>query len=203
MKSAPLSGISAVLVMALSVAPVAQAETLAERVRACAAVPEAGPRLACFDRLAAGTERADVSVPAPAGLASDAAIVPAVAAPAVAALPGAPPAATAPPAFPPPAAAPPLSPEQKFGREKSLFAQSTSGEEALREISATVTTVRAAKDGRRSIELDNGQVWVHTETPTREFALRAGDRVTIRRGALSSFVLLAPGQPSTRVRRTR
>lgn len=191
MKPARLFPIAGALVLALPVASVAQAETLAERVRACAGIPEAGPRLACFDQLAVETTRTDAPASAPAGVVTGAAPA------------AAPPVAVAAPASPPPAAAPPLSPEQSFGREKSLFAQSTSGEEALREISATVTTVRAAKDGRRSIELDNGQVWMHTETPTREFALRAGDRVTIRRGALSSFVLLVPGQPSTRVRRTR
>lgn len=198
MKPARLFPIAGALVLALPVASVAQAETLAERVRACAGIPEAGPRLACFDQLAAETTLTAAPASAPAGVVTGAATVPAGAAPAAA-----PPVAVAAPASPPPAAASPLSPEQSFGREKSLFAQSTSGEEALREISATVTTVRAAKDGRRSIELDNGQVWMHTETPTREFALRAGDRVTIRRGALSSFVLLVPGQPSTRVRRTR
>ena len=178
MKLAPLSAVAAVLVLALPVAPVAHAETLDGRLRACAGIPEAGPRLACFDQLAAETTRTDATAPAAASVAPGAAAVQ-------------------------PAAAPALSPEQAFGRERSLLAQSTSGEEALREISATVTAVRAANDGRRTFELDNGQVWTHTETPTREFALRPGDRVTIRRGALSSFVLNVPGQPSTRVRRAR
>ena len=199
MKPASLAAIAVALALALPVAAVAQSVTLVERVRACGGIPEAGPRLACFDRLAAETRPADAPAPAaPSSVAPGAAAVPAVAAPAASA-----PAAAATAASAPAVAAQLITPEQRFGREQSLFAQSTSGDEALREISATVTSVRAATDGRRSFELDNGQAWAHTETPTREFALRAGDRVTIRRGALSSFVLLAPGQPSTRVRRTR
>jgi hypothetical protein len=200
LKPAALSAIAGAAVIVLTVAPEAQAETLADRVRACAGIPEAGPRLACFDRLAADTTRSDLPAPAPAAVAPAAATLPAVAATAA---PAAASPAAAPPADVPSAAASQLSPEQRFGREQSLFAESTSGDQAVREISATVTSVRAAKDGRRSFDLDNGQVWMHTETPTREYALRAGDRVTIRRGALSSFVLLAPGQPSIRVRRVR
>lgn len=218
MKPASLSALAGTLVLALPIAPVAEAETLAERVSACGGIAEAGPRLACFDRLAAETTKADVSTPEPAGPGAGNAVFAAAATPAVAASSAAAPAISTPAAAPPHApvpptaapsaaaptvAAPPLTAEQRFGREQALFAQSRSGDEAVREISATVTAVRSANDGRRTFELDNGQVWTHTETPIREFELRPGDRVTIRRGALSSFVLLVPGQPSTRVRRTR
>jgi hypothetical protein len=50
--------------------------------------------------------------------------------------------------------------------------------------------------------LDNGQVWSQTETNTR-IDIRVGDTVTIRRGALGSYLLSDGGGLATRVKRQR
>jgi hypothetical protein len=197
-KTAAQPGVAGVVILMLQAVPAAQAGTVPERLGACAAIADPAARLACFDGLATEVARAEAPSAAPAAVASGGATAATGGANTAAAA-----ASTTAAAATPVAAVPVLTPEQSFGKEQSLFAQSTSGADALREITATVTTVRAASDGRRVFELDNGQAWTHTETPTREYALRVGDRVTIRRGALKSFVLFVPGQPSTRVRRTR
>jgi hypothetical protein len=179
-------GVAGSVLLLLQAAPATQARSLPERLRECAGIAEAGARLACYDALA--IETPGPAAPPAAAFERDGA-TPASAAPAVAASAA--------------AAGPKVTPEQAFGREQALFTQSVSGEQAVREISATITTVRATKDGRFSFELDNGQLWVQTEAPTQQFALRPGDAVTIRRGALNSFVLQAPSKRSTRVRRLR
>jgi len=185
MKTAAQPGVAGVVILMLQAAPAAQAGTLPERLGACAAITDSATRLACFDGLAADVVRTDVRSAAPVAAAAGGEVAAAAA------------------ATPPVAAGPVISPEQSFGREQALFTQSVSGAKSLREISATITTVRAAKDGRLTLELDNGQVWHQTEIPAQQFSLRPGDAVTIRRGALNSFVLLAPDQRSTRVRRVR
>jgi len=168
--------------------PSAHADSLPGQLQACASITEPRSRLECFDALAAEQGRS-------AEAAGDV-----VASPSIAVVSSA--VSTVPPTTPATAAAG-LSRQETFGKEQTLLAKSVSGEDALREISATVLTVRSTRDGRLAIDLDNGQLWIQTETPTQPFDLSAGDRVTIRRGALNSFQLAAPDRRSTRVRRSR
>lgn len=73
--------------------------------------------------------------------------------------------------------------------------------EASFSFSAVVTAVEIRRD-RFVASLDNGQVWAQAETNTR-IAIRVGDTVTVRRGALGSY-LLSNGQGlSTRIKRQR
>ena len=53
-----------------------------------------------------------------------------------------------------------------------------------------------------SIALDNGQTWrqINGSTP---FAPKAGDRITVRRGAFGSFLMDVPNGPALRVRRVK
>ncbi|HVK80292.1 MAG TPA: hypothetical protein VM915_06745 [Verrucomicrobiae bacterium] len=56
-------------------------------------------------------------------------------------------------------------------------------------------------NGRFSFVMENGQRWTQTE-PQRTFNVRAGDTVSIRRGALTSYILNSSrGGPPHRVRR--
>jgi len=65
---------------------------------------------------------------------------------------------------------------------------------------AAVKTVRQLPSGYLLIGLDNDQVWQQTEIDPN-VRLQPGDRVTIRRASLGSFLLVTPAHFSTRVRR--
>jgi hypothetical protein len=65
---------------------------------------------------------------------------------------------------------------------------------------AAVRTVRKLPSGYLLIGLDNDQVWQQTEIDSHVW-LQPGDRVTIRRATLGSYLLDTPAHYSTRVRR--
>jgi hypothetical protein len=69
-------------------------------------------------------------------------------------------------------------------------------------ITGTVKGVSQNASGRYVVELDNGQLWAQSETDSYP-VVRAGDMVTIKRGAVGSFVLSGPHSVSWRVRRVR
>lgn len=91
--------------------------------------------------------------------------------------------------------------EDAFGMEQSLMAQSRKAPDAVSEIRATVGSIRAMANGWMVVELDNGQTWTQAEALRSPVPLAAGDEVTIRRGALGSFVLSTADNRSMRVRR--
>jgi hypothetical protein len=68
------------------------------------------------------------------------------------------------------------------------------------QIRALVTQVYIGRPdgGSISVFLDNGQTWL-VESP--ELQLKVGDSVTIKRAALGSYIMTAPGRRSYRVRR--
>lgn len=70
------------------------------------------------------------------------------------------------------------------------------------QIDAALAAVTYASGGLRLFEFDNGQVWRETEV-NRMGMLKKGDKVTIREGALSSFLLITPGGASIRVKRVK
>lgn len=67
-------------------------------------------------------------------------------------------------------------------------------------IEASVARVTERGNGQRVVTLDNGQVWLLTEA-TSKGPLKEGDRVTLRAGALGSYVLVTPGRATLRARR--
>ena len=69
-------------------------------------------------------------------------------------------------------------------------------------IEATVSAVRPEMRGRFVVTLDNGQVWMQSESITHA-RLSAGDAVTIRKAALGSYLLVIPGRVAMRVRRVQ
>jgi hypothetical protein len=73
-------------------------------------------------------------------------------------------------------------------------------EEAPDSIEALVVGLARRPTGTQVITLDNGQVWVQTE-PDNRGRLSAGDQVVIRKAALGSFLLVTESRGSMRVRR--
>jgi hypothetical protein len=145
----------------------------------CAAIDDPSARLACFDAAFPRAPRA--SSPAPA-VAIPAADKPTAPAPVVADIPAK------------EAVEFGLSEQQKAERE---------GKPPKPELAATTAAIRTARKlstGYWLITLDNGQVWQQTELDPNVW-LDAGDRVTIRKASLGSFLLVTPGSYSTRVRR--
>jgi hypothetical protein len=69
-------------------------------------------------------------------------------------------------------------------------------------ISATVASVERRREGHFVVTLDNGQVWVQSELNSRA-DVRVGDLVTVRRGALGSYLLDTRAGIATRVKRIR
>jgi hypothetical protein len=62
--------------------------------------------------------------------------------------------------------------------------------------------VSAKPHGELVVTLENGQVWAEIQTSSGA-RVKAGDRVTIKPGALGSFLLVAPNGRSTKVTRVR
>ena len=171
--------------------------------RKCAVIADATERLACYDSLfrdlAAGSEPAGVAV------AAAAAGAPAGAAPAASAA-AAPVAAASSAAVSPAAGAPAtVDPVTEFGlteQQKERRQPKDTKPEPLQGIEATVTAAEQDRYGPWRLTLDNGQVWVQTETALG-VRFQAGDKVEIRKASLGSFVLTLPGRPVIRVRRVR
>ncbi|QSX33371.1 hypothetical protein JYB87_16890 [Shewanella avicenniae] len=68
------------------------------------------------------------------------------------------------------------------------------------EINLTIASIRESVRGELIITFENGQVWKQVEQ--RRYRLEAGDKVTIKKAALGSFLLQAEGRNrSIRVQR--
>jgi hypothetical protein len=144
-----------------------------EALQSCAQLTDDKQRLACFDRAVA----------------------------ALGTSPGAPAAATAQRETPAP-----LTDEQKMGlpaeRILKLQAPADAAPPKLKELAATIQSVRANSAGREVFTLDNGQVWQQSELDPK-FSVAPGDTVKITHGALGSFWMSANAHSNTRVSRLR
>jgi hypothetical protein len=69
-------------------------------------------------------------------------------------------------------------------------------------LDATVRELRRLSTGAFVLTLDNGQQWQQSEVNSRIWPEK-GDRVSIRRGMLGSFLLITPANVATRVRRLK
>lgn len=140
---------------------------------ACAAERDDTRRLACFDAAVIQAKAQPAALQAPA---------------------------------PPPVAAPtPLSMEEKFGLRGDLKeekAKQAPELAELKELQARVTKVAAKPYGELVLTLDNGQVWYEIQANTG-VRVKVGDPVTIKAGALNSFILVAPNGRSSKVTRVR
>jgi hypothetical protein len=137
----------------------------------CAAIADRDQRLACYDALAAPQT-----------------------APAVAAAPTpltAPAVASAPSPAPVSAATAPAAAAENFG-------QPPPRKEEVASITAAIVSFGQTSTGHLTAKLDNGQLW---ELEDSDPLLAVGDSVTIRRGALGSFLLTTSAKRTHRVRR--
>jgi hypothetical protein len=99
----------------------------------------------------------------------------------------------------------PLSQEERFGLRGELKqekAQKVPELQELEQLQAQVTSVSRKPHGELVVTLENGQTWAEIQTNTGA-RVKAGDRVTIKPGALGSFLLVAPNGRSTKVTRVR
>jgi hypothetical protein len=69
-------------------------------------------------------------------------------------------------------------------------------------LEAEVTAINQRPGPKFVVTLANGQVWQQTEIDTK-VRVAVGDVVTIRRGALGSYLLSVPGGLATRAKRIR
>lgn len=69
-------------------------------------------------------------------------------------------------------------------------------------IQAKVVHVRENGDGRRTVTLDNHQMWLLTEATSKGW-LDSGDTVTVKEAAFGSYMLLTPSGIGLRARRVR
>lgn len=100
------------------------------------------------------------------------------------------------------------SAESSFGLQNSATgarveqAKPEQSEEQLSSVTARISDVSSMRDGLKMFALDNGQTWRQLTASTAPTP-KAGDRVSVRRGALGSFLMEVPSGPALRVRRVK
>lgn len=99
------------------------------------------------------------------------------------------------------------SPETSFGLQASVpqppaAARETTKDDEVTSITARVTKVSADREGKKVLELDNGQTWRELNK-SGYLSIEIGDEITITRAALGSFMMSAPNSRPFRVRRVR
>jgi hypothetical protein len=165
----------------------------------CASMTSADERLACYDSLS--RPRSSAAPAAPAASKAPAASTAAKAGPQAAAAP----AATANPAAPaaaagaggaPAAGAASAADAKSFG----LTRHPPPAEEGPSQIHAKVTRIDADQWGHVRVSLDNGQAWTFDSFNPM---VREGEAVTIKRGAIGSFLLTTAGHNTYRAVRAQ
>jgi hypothetical protein len=173
----------------------------------CAAVKDRDDRLACYDALASrnrqpnGTPGGNVtntSTPAPALAPKTAATSVTGAAPATAAssTKGVSSIQASPP--PPAVTGPTTESREEFGLSVVQVHKEQSAPERIQSIDGVVTGFGQNTNGRPVVRLDNTQSW---ELDQADPLLTVGDKVTIRRATLGSFLMVTPTKRLHRVRR--
>ena len=171
--------VGGVAIAALAQAPAADSavETAAASAARCRTLADGVARLSCYDRA--------FGVLVPAGVPAGA------------------PAVTAGPAEPRLRANTPadfgLTAEQ---REQRSRAPDAAAPKELAEITARVSNIKQQRAGRFTVTFDNGQIWQQRETDA-SIELRIGDRVTIKKAAVGSYLLVTDGRRSTKVERIK
>ena len=97
------------------------------------------------------------------------------------------------------------SAEASFGLQGSSSEtrnEDSSAEADQAALTARVSNVSSSRDGMKTIKLDNGQTWRQI-TGSNAVFLEAGDPITVKRGALNSFIMQVPNGGPLRVRRIK
>ena len=186
------------LLLGISVSAFSATSPTAGDLARCAGIAAPDARLACYDALAGR------SAPAAAAVPTRTPPAPAPAPPTAGAATNATPAA--------PAATPAPTPTASFASDPRNFglteaqqhaqAQPHAPPEGPASVQARVTKLIDNRAGRAYVVLDNGQTWVFVDAAD-DARLGPGDPVTIKRGALGSFLMLTPSKHSFHVRRTQ
>jgi len=176
-------------VAVLSVAMIAGGAELPAELIDCRAVTSSVARLDCYDQVvdahaAAPSQAAELRIAEdPAPVAPTAAVA----------------ATTA--SEPVLSSKPKLSQEDLFGKgeaELRKSVQEATDTEAIDRIEATVVEIRKSASGKAIITLDNGQVWMQSDSTRARVSVN--DKVTIRRRSFGSYSLYST-KTSIRVKR--
>lgn len=95
--------------------------------------------------------------------------------------------------------------KQEFGfTEKEIQGQSGQAAEPAvpTSVTAAITALARQRDGKFVVTLDNAQVWSQSEINSQA-DVQVGDAITVRRGALGSYLLVTKAGIATRVRRVK
>ena len=96
-------------------------------------------------------------------------------------------------------------PKAQFGFTEKEAARNTgqpAGSTTPSSVTATITSLDRRRDGKFVVTLDNTQVWSQSEFNSQA-DVDIGDTITVRRGALGSYLLVTKAGIGTRVRRVK
>lgn len=104
----------------------------------------------------------------------------------------------------------PQDPATIAEKARKLFGLSNNAQQARKQaqdaepdrVEARLAGLGQAPGGGRMFTLDNGQVWVETESTFRGHVVE-GNAVVVRKAAFGTFMLVTPAKVSLRVRRMR
>jgi hypothetical protein len=161
---------------------IATATTAAE----CRVIALDAARLACYDRLYPPSAATPAAPAAASGSARAAT----------------PPPTSAAPASVSPATTSTEAAVSQFGLSETKQRAALGAAALPKSISGSIKSLQQGPAGRWIAQLDNGQFWQSTEVDAAGTP-QVGDRVTIRRGALGSYLLATSDHLSTHVRRVK
>jgi hypothetical protein len=106
---------------------------------------------------------------------------------------------------PPAAAATSPAPNEQFGFTEKEMARNTgqsAAPAAPDSVTAAIKSLDRRRDGKFVVTLDNTQVWAQSEFNSQA-DVQVGDAITVRRGALGSYLLVTKAGIGTRVKRVK
>jgi len=106
---------------------------------------------------------------------------------------------------PPSAAATSPAPNEQFGFTEKEMARNTgqsAAPAAPDSVTAAIKSLDWRRDGKFVVTLDNTQVWAQSELNSQA-DVQVGDAITVRRGALGSYLLVTKAGIGTRVKRVK
>jgi hypothetical protein len=97
------------------------------------------------------------------------------------------------------------APHEQFGYTEKEVARNTgqsAAPAAPDSVTAAIKSLDRRRDGKFVVTLDNTQVWAQSEFNSQA-DVQVGDAITVRRGALGSYLLVTKAGIGTRVKRVK